>query len=425
MLALPRHGDIAAACAVNGKINGQGLPIWQGVVCADGDKFALCFGGQVIAAGVETGGFPEGKCKRLCAALVVVGGRTPEVGAHGIVQQLHTVIADGHKALAAAKDILEAIALYADVAVHLHQLWGGQGQPGGGMVVPYLPKSGFITRRDAGQRSPLDGGNGHAGKPSLRQSERKRDVHGFAGCTVCPQHRPALRLAVDRGRKHKVVGVQVGKEIPVFNHGFGVGQGDLQRCIGRLDGVHLGGIAAVGQHKAVHAEFPVGGAVSKVAAVGKAGLSVRTRHGDAVVHILPDKPALIQRLFVGILGVVGDAAAAVAHGVAVLAHDKRLFRVPCQKLFDVCHRGIHLAFHIGGGGVFPVPENTLVVHKAAGVGAAEILTHLPQGLAAVALVAARPDEDGRVVFVPFQHGFGAGKHIFPPLRACTGQRPLV
>ena len=97
----------------------------------------------------------------------------------------------------------------------------------------------------------------------------------------------------------------------------------------------------------------------------------------------------------------------------------------CQKLFDVCHRGIHLAFHIGGGGVFPVPENTLVVHKAAGVGAAEVFAHLPQGLAAVALVAARPDEDGRVVFVPFQHRFGASKHIFPPLRARTGQRPLV
>ena len=30
-----------------------------------------------------------------------------------------------------------------------------------------------------------------------------------------------------------------------------------------------------------------------------------------------------------------------------------------------------------------------------------------------------------MVFVPFQHGFGAGKHILPPLRACTGQRPLV
>ena len=97
----------------------------------------------------------------------------------------------------------------------------------------------------------------------------------------------------------------------------------------------------------------------------------------------------------------------------------------CQKLFDVCHRGVHLAFHIGGGGVLPVPENALVVHKAAGVGVAEILAHLPQGLAAVALVAARPNEDGRVVFVPFQHGFGAGKHIFPPLRAGTGQRPLV
>ena len=291
--------------------------------------------------------------------------------------------------------------------------------------MPYLPKGSFIARRDAGLCSPLDSGNGHAGKPCLRQSKRERNAHLFTRFAVCPQHRLALRLAVDRGRKHKVVGVQVGKEIPVFNHGFGVGQGDFQRCVGRLDGVHLGGIAAVGQHKAVHAEFPVGGAVAKVAAVGKAGLAVRVSHCDAVVHVLPDEPSLIQRLFVGILGIIRDAAVGIAHGVAVLAHDKGLFRVLCQKLFDIRHRGVHLAFHIGGGGVFPVPENTLVVHKASGVGAAEVFAHLPQGLAAVALVAARPDEDGRVVFVPFQHRFGAGKHIFPPLRARTGQRPLV
>ena len=30
-----------------------------------------------------------------------------------------------------------------------------------------------------------------------------------------------------------------------------------------------------------------------------------------------------------------------------------------------------------------------------------------------------------MVFVPFQHGFGTGKHVFPPLRAGTGQSPLV
>ena len=102
------------------------------------------------------------------AGFAVVSGRAPEVRAHGIVQQLHAVIADGHQPLASAKDVLEALALYADVAVHLHQLRGGQGQPGDGVVVPYLPQSGFIARRDAGQCSPLDGGNGHAGKPSLR-----------------------------------------------------------------------------------------------------------------------------------------------------------------------------------------------------------------------------------------------------------------
>ena len=130
LFALPCHRNVAAAYAVNGKINGQRLPIRQGVVCTNCDKTTLCFGGQVIAPGIQSGGFPEGKCKRFCAALVVVGRSTPEVGAHGIVQQLHAVIADGHKPLAPAEEILKAFALYADVAVHLYQLRGGQGQPG-------------------------------------------------------------------------------------------------------------------------------------------------------------------------------------------------------------------------------------------------------------------------------------------------------
>ena len=141
--------------------------------------------------------------------------------------------------------------------------------------MPYLPKGSFIARWDARQHSPLDGGNGHAGKPCFRQSEQERDVHGFTGCTFCPEHRTALRLAVDRGCKHKVVGGQVGKEVPVFYHGFRVGQGHLQRYVGRLDRIHLEDVAAVGQHKAIHAEFLVGGAVTKVAAVGKAGHNLR------------------------------------------------------------------------------------------------------------------------------------------------------
>ena len=209
------------------------------------------------------------------AGFAVVSGRAPEVRAHGIVQQLHAVIADGHKPLAAAENVLETLPLYSDVAVHCHQFRRGSGEPGGGIVVPYLPKGSFIARWDARQHSPLHSGNGHAGKPCFRQSERERDVHGFTGCTVCPEHRAALRLAVDRGCKHKVVGGQVGKEVPVFNDCFRVGQGDFQGGVCRLDRIHLGGIAAVGQHKAVHAEFPVGGAVAEVAAIGKAGHGLR------------------------------------------------------------------------------------------------------------------------------------------------------
>ena len=237
-----------------------------------------------MSAGRSTRSTPRNACKPadfhpvlrvVSAGFAVVSGRAPEVRAHGIVQQLHAVIADGHKPLAAAENVLETLTLYSDVAVHCHQFRRGSGEPGGSIVVPYLPKGSFIARWDARQHSPLHSGNGHAGKPCLRQSERERDVLRPARLAVCSQHGAALRLAVDRGGKHKVVGAQVSKEVPVFNHGFGVGQGDFQRCVGCLDCIHLGGVAAVGQHKAVHAEFPVGGAVAEVAAVGKAGHNLR------------------------------------------------------------------------------------------------------------------------------------------------------
>ena len=61
VLALPCHRNVAAACAVDGKINGPRLPVRQGVDGTHCDKFSLCFGGQIIAPGVETGGLPEGK----------------------------------------------------------------------------------------------------------------------------------------------------------------------------------------------------------------------------------------------------------------------------------------------------------------------------------------------------------------------------
>ena len=53
-------------------------------------------------------------------------------------------------------------------------------------------------------------------------------------CTVSPGAQSARSTARRSGlpltedAKHKVVGVQVGKEVPVLDDGFGVGQGDLQ-----------------------------------------------------------------------------------------------------------------------------------------------------------------------------------------------------
>ena len=78
LFALPCHRNVAAACTVDGKLNGQRLPARQGVDGTNCDKFSLYFSSQGIAPGIETGGLPEGNPKGAPgAALVVAGGRTP------------------------------------------------------------------------------------------------------------------------------------------------------------------------------------------------------------------------------------------------------------------------------------------------------------------------------------------------------------
>ena len=105
------------------------------------------FYGQVVAPGIQARRFPEGKLEWLGAAVIVVGGRAPEAGAHRIIQQLHPVKTDGGQPLAPAENVFIAFAPYADVAVHLHQLRSRDGQPGFGVFLPDLSERRFIPGR--------------------------------------------------------------------------------------------------------------------------------------------------------------------------------------------------------------------------------------------------------------------------------------
>ena len=128
---------------------------------------------------------------------------------------------------------------------------------------------------------------------------------------------------------------------------------------------------------------------------------------DGLVDEIPDESALITRLAVGELRVLVHAAAAVAHGVRVFAANERFLGMLGEELLDAGNRRVHLAFHVARAIIAAIPENVFVMHEAARIDAAEELAHLVDDLAAARLVAARPDDDGRMVLVALEHGIRA------------------
>ena len=100
----------------------------------------------------------------------------------------------------------------------------------------------------------------------------------------------------------------------------------------------------------------------------------------------------------------------------VLAADKRLARILCQKFFDALHRWVHLTFHITRIVVTSVVEQPLVMNETGIIQTVEQTGHFIDVLAAVRLIATRPDQDRRMVFVTLVHRIGTVKHHRKPLR---------
>ena len=144
---------------------------------------------------------------------------------------------------------------------------------------------------------------------------------------------------------------------------------------------------------------------------------------DGLVHIVPDKAALVLRVFFRQLHIAFHSAQRVAHIVHVFAQDERLFRLGFQIFPDFPRLGVHPAFHIGNGRKRAVMHHTFIMHQTAGVLGVEKLRHGQNILARIAFVAAGPDQHSGVVFVALQHAAGTVHHTVFPFRQAARHIP--
>ena len=178
-------------------------------------------------------------------------------------------------------------------------------------------------------------------------------------------------------------------------------EGEFDRLVSLLDRPHARVGSAVGVVERVHAEVGVIGIIPEIPAVCPVRFAVLGVHFHAVVDPFPDAAA--DQPGIGVYGVpvLGQAARAQAHGVAVLAHEVGArFVFALALAYDFLHRGVHGGDHVGGAVALPV---ALVMHGAGGVQRLYAGIHLIVIAAVVALVAQGPEYDGGMVVIPLDH----------------------
>ena len=146
---------------------------------------------------------------------------------------------------------------------------------------------------------------------------------------------------------------------------------------------------------------------------------------QGLINVIPDESALIQRLFIGVLGVFVHGAVGIAHGVGIFAQDEGLIPMLLQERPNARHRGIHLALHVGCIVVTAIMEDAFIMHQPGIIQLPEPLTHSEGHLAANGFVANAPDQDAGMVLIPMigrinpiQHG---SKPILTVARQCEVQ----
>ena len=197
---------------------------------------------------------------------------------------------------------------------------GDDGQP---PLVLGLGADGVVQRRGKGNTERVPGRDGRHLQVSLRDQgpavldPPAEPVRRGAGRVVPVPHRDGLGIRVDLDPDRR-------------EYRFGLEQ--------------PGGRGAVGEDQAVDDEVAVVHGLAEVAAVAEVPLPRRGDLGDPVVDPLPDEPAVQPRVPVEQTLVVGQAAGAVAHGVAVLAEHHRqgpaVRVVPASAVTGSCRRPI-------------------------------------------------------------------------------------
>ena len=212
--------------------------------------------------------------------------------------------------------------------------------------------------------------------------------------------------------------------------GFPVVLHNTRRAIDVLELQQPGVRAAVGVDQTVHAEIAVmrplivvAAVIIDVAAVGHLPFI------DTVVAPFPQETADQAVMALNELEVILQIAGAVAHAVAVLAHDIGFVRLVVQIFLHAFERRVHIAEHINVREivctVLAAVLGALVVGQAAGVKTLCPCQRFFERAAVGALVAHRPDDDAGTVLVTLHAEAGAVYGGLGELRVvCDGLVPV-
>ena len=413
----------------------------------DGERRIVRAPRDLRAAAVETRELPLRRIRRRTATIVVIRRRTPETRLRQFLDQLAPAIAVGDEiSLRTREHEGKARPLHAevDVAHDDAQISAGAKRHAAWCGITALENIQEARCRSCGRYDDrLSKGDLIADRcPQLLilQTERCRQhilpcaeirhlgechinelrLSGRHGMSLLPRSLPYLS-PVEEERHPQHIEIRIGEEALVLDL-YPVpcrAQGEVLIVILHL--LQLRRRSAVGKENAVAAEIVVRRAVAKVAAVEEHVLLIASAPTDRLITEVPDKAALIERLALCQLRVLVHAAAAVAHRMRVLTRDKGLVPMLLQKCLDVRRLRIHLALHITRHRIAAIPEDPLVVHESRGVNTAEELTHLVDIAPAAGLIAARPDQDARMVLVALVHRLCTVEHGGQPLRMIARQ----
>ena len=178
--------------------------------------------------------------------------------------------------------------------------------------------------------------------------------------------------------------------------------------------LHGGFLGSVRIDNAVAAEIEVGRAVAEVPAVTQHTPAAGIGAPERLIHIVPDKPALRLRIFLGQADIAFHTAERIAHIVHILTENERLGGFAFKVSADFLRFCVHPALDVGDGIELAVVDHTLIVDQPAGVLLTEEPAHRKDIFPRVALVAAGPEQNGRVVFIALKHRARAVHHAVLP-----------